>query len=81
MVYGGDWLSADGAVFYGGMFRSIKATNFEGEQWVGLWKEIRKEEKDNHVKGKRPVKGAEVWQEENPEKETLENLFEDRGEL
>ena len=66
---------------YEGMLRSIKVSNFDGEGWVDLWKEIWKEEEDNHFKRKQPVKRAEVWQEEDPEKETTENLFEDGDEL
>ena len=45
MVYGGDGLSADRASLYGygGTLRSVRATQFKGEGWVDLWKEIRKE--------------------------------------
>ena len=81
MAYGGGGLSADGAACYGGMFRSVKVMHFEGEGWVDLWKEIRKEEQNNDVKGKQSAKRAEVWQEKDPEKETTENLFENGNEL
>ena len=43
-----------------------------------MWKEIWRGEKDNHVKGNQPAKGMEVWQETNPEQETMEKLFGDR---
>ena len=46
-----------------------------------MWKDICKEEKDNHIKGKRQAKGTEAWKEANQEQETIENLFEDRDEL
>ena len=59
------------------MLKSVRATNFEEEEWVDLWKEIWKEEKDNHIKGKRQAKEAEVWKEADPEQETTENCFED----
>ena len=46
-----------------------------------MWKEIWKEEEDNHFKRKQPVKRAEVWQEEDPKKEILEDVFEDGDDL
>ena len=59
------------------MLKSVKATNFEEEEWVDLWKEIWKEEKDSHIKVKRQAKGAGVWKEAYLEQQTMENLFED----
>ena len=49
---------------------------FEEEEWVDLWKEICKEETDNHLEGKRQAKGGEVWKEADPEQDTMESLFE-----
>ena len=52
---------ADGAAFYSTLLRSIRATDFNEERCVELRKQFLKKENNNHIKGKRPARKAEVW--------------------